>query len=139
MRDILCWRDQRYVGKQLTFSYNRQRIMLDATDISRALVGKYVDTYEFPDGGFQIRWKQHLLPHTIFDMHQRVTHAAITSNKRLGAVLAHIKNNQETQLPPSQNLLANNALGISQLAKSQAAEQSLPRERERQTWWQQRP
>jgi len=27
--DARCWRDTRYVGKQLTFSYDRKRIMLD--------------------------------------------------------------------------------------------------------------
>ena len=39
------------------------------------------------------------LPYTVFDKDQRVTHAAITENKRLGDVLAYIKERQD-QLPP---------------------------------------
>ena len=31
---------------------------------------------------------------------QRVTHAAVTENKRLGAILAHIKEQQEKTAPP---------------------------------------
>ena len=59
------------------------------------LVGKYVDTYDFADGRFDIRWKGCTLPYTIFDKDQRVTHAAITENKRLGEVLSWIKTQQD--------------------------------------------
>ena len=97
--DVLCWRENRYVGKQLTFSYDRKRIMLEESDISRGLVGKYVDTYAFVDGRFEVRWKGQSLPYRIFDMDQRVTHAAVTENKRLGAVLSHIKSIQD-KAPP---------------------------------------
>ena len=51
---------------------------------------------EFADGRIQFRAKGVALPCTIFDPHQqRVTHAAITENKHLSAVLAHIKEEQE--------------------------------------------
>ena len=99
LADVLCWRENRYVGKQLTFSYDRKRIMLEENDITRGLVGKYVDTYAYVDGRFEVRWKGRPLPYSIFDMDQRVTHAAITENKRLGAVLAHIKDIQD-KAPP---------------------------------------
>tara|TARA_R100001369_G_scaffold80071_1_gene110261 strand:+ start:159 stop:1505 length:1347 start_codon:yes stop_codon:yes gene_type:complete len=97
--EVLCWRDTRYVGKQLTFSYERKRIMLEESDVTRSLVGKYVDTYAFVDGRFEVRSKGRSLPYKIFDMDQRVTHAAITDNKRLGAVLEHIKEMQD-KAPP---------------------------------------
>lgn len=97
--DVLCWRANRYVGKQLTFSYDRKRIILEESDISRGLVSKYVDTYAFVDGRFEVRWKGQSLPYRIFDMDQRVTHAAVTEHKRLGAVLSHIKNIQD-KAPP---------------------------------------
>jgi len=58
-----------------------------------------VDVYEYGCGRIQIRTKGVALAHTIFDLDQRVTHAAITENKRLGAVLAHIKAEQEKQPP----------------------------------------
>lgn len=99
LADVLCWRENRYVGKQLTFSYDRKRIMLEENDITRGLVGKYVDTYAFVDGRFEVRSKGRSLPYKIFDMDQRVTHAAITDNKRLGAVLEHIKEMQDAAPP----------------------------------------
>lgn len=97
--DILCWRDQRYVGQQLAFSYERKRIMLEQNEISVDAVGKYVDTYAYADGRFEVRWRGHSLPYTVFDKDQRVTHAAITENKRLSAVLAYVKELQD-QNPP---------------------------------------
>lgn len=93
--EVLCWRENRYVGRQLTFSYDRKRVMLDETETARGLVGKYVDTYAFVDGRFDVRWKGQSLPYSVFDMDQRVTHAAITQNKHLSAVLAHIKDAQD--------------------------------------------
>ncbi|TCU15418.1 ISNCY family transposase [Rhizobium sullae] len=100
LKDILCKREQRYVGAQLTFSFERQRIMLEETDITRRLVGCYVETYAFADGRLDVRWKGHSLPYRVFDKDQRVTHAAITENKRLSDVLAYIKEQQDQRLPP---------------------------------------
>ena len=100
LRDILCWRDERHVGQQLSFSYERHKIMLEVNDLTRGLAGKYVDTYVFPDGRFQVRWKGVALPYTVFDKDQRVSHAAITENKRLGEVLAWIREEQEKLPPP---------------------------------------
>lgn len=65
--------------------------MLTQTDVTRGLVGKYVDTYQFADGRLEVRWKGLLLAYTAFDKDQRVTHAALTENKRLGDVLAFIR------------------------------------------------
>lgn len=63
------------------------------------LPGKYVDSFEFPDGRHEFRWKRVSLPYAVFDKDQRVTHAAITENKRLSAVLEHIKAEQD-KAPP---------------------------------------
>jgi len=106
LAEVLCWRENRYVGKQLTFSYDRKRIMLEENELSRALVGKYVDTYVFVDGRFEVRWKGQSLPYRVFDMDQRVTHAAVTENKRLSAVLAHVKEMQE-KAPPKPKVRTN--------------------------------
>lgn len=95
LSDILCKREQRYVGSQLTFSYERKRIMLEETDVTRGLVGKYVETYAYADDRLDVRWRGYSLPYTVFDKDQRVTHAAITENKRLGDVLAYIKERQD--------------------------------------------
>ena len=100
LAEVFCLRDKRYVSKDLTLKYDRKSIRLEVNDLTRGLVGKYVDTYEYADGRIQIRAKGVALPHRVFDPHQqRVTHAAITENKRLSAVLAHIKEEQE-KTPP---------------------------------------
>lgn len=67
LQEILCKREQRYVGAQLTFSFERQRIMLEETDVTRGLVGRYVETYAYADGRFDVRWKGHSLPYRVFD------------------------------------------------------------------------
>ncbi len=99
LRDIFCLRDERYVGKQLALSYERKRIILQESEITRGLAGKYVGTYEFADGRLDIRWKGISLPYSAFDKDQRVSHAAITENKHLSAVLEHIKAEQ-AEAPP---------------------------------------
>ncbi|TAM99650.1 MAG: ISNCY family transposase [Rhizobiaceae bacterium] len=95
LRDVLCKREQRHVGQQLSFSYERKQIMLEKNDISIGLAGKYVDIYEFADGRLDVRWKACSLPYTVFDKEQRITHTAITENKRLGEVLSWIKARQD--------------------------------------------
>lgn len=100
LTEIFCLRDKRYVSKDLTLKYDHKRIRLEVNDLTRGLVGKYADTYEFPDGRIQVRHNGIALPCTIFDPHQqRVTHAAITDNKHLSAVLAHIKAEQDKATP----------------------------------------
>src|SRR3954454_3494062 len=100
LRDILCHREQRYVGQQLTLSYERKRIILVENETTAKLAGQHVDTYAFADGRLEVRWKGLSLPFTVFDKDQRVTHAAIVENKRLGEVLAFIKSQQDQRPPP---------------------------------------
>jgi hypothetical protein len=100
LRDILCKREQRYVGAQLTSSFERQRNMLEETEVTRGLVGRYVETYAFADGRLEVRWKGHSLSYRVFDKDQRVTHAAITENKRLSDVVAYIKERQDQRPAP---------------------------------------
>lgn len=98
LTEILCWRDERYVGQQLTFSYERRQIMLEENDVARSLVGKYVDTYAWADGRFEVRHKGFSMPYRVFEPDkQRVTHAAIIENKRLSAALAYAKELQDAR------------------------------------------
>jgi hypothetical protein len=95
LAEVFCLRDKRYVTKDLTLKYDRKRNRLEVNDLTRGIVGKYVDTYEYADRRIQIRAKGVALPHTVFDPHQqRLTHAAVTENKRLSVVLVHIKEEQ---------------------------------------------
>jgi hypothetical protein len=96
---ILAWREQRYVTQQLALSYDNKRIILEETPLTAGLVGKYVETYEFPDGRLEVRWKGAALAHRVFDKKQRVTHTAIVENKRLSEVLAWVKARQDEIRP----------------------------------------
>jgi transposase len=100
LHEILCRRERRYVSRELTLSYDRLRIMLERTEATVGLAGEYVDTYAFADGRLELRWQGLPLPYTAFGKDQRVSHAAVVENKRLGEVLAFIKRRQDQQRPP---------------------------------------
>ena len=99
--DILCWRETRRVSQQLVVHYNRMKFTLHPTEITARLVGQEVEIYDCPDGRLEIRWQGLPLAYAVFDKLQRVSHAAIVENKRLGEVLAWIKQQQDAQSAPS--------------------------------------
>ena len=94
---ILCWREQRTVSHQLVVNYNQMKLTLKPEGLATRLRGKTVEIYDFPDGRLEVRWKGRPLPYSAFDKLQRVSHAAIVENKRLGEVLAWIKEQQDNQ------------------------------------------
>jgi hypothetical protein len=62
LADILCHREQRHVGQQLTLTYDRRQIILERSDLADKLAGQYVDVYDFADRPLEVRWKGHSLP-----------------------------------------------------------------------------
>jgi transposase len=96
--DILCHREQRYIGAQLSFHYDRKQIILEQTELSKGLAGKYVELYDFADRPLEVRWNGALLPYRVFSKDQRVSHTAIIENKRLGHALALVKAQQGLKL-----------------------------------------
>ena len=100
LSDILCHREQRHVGQQLTLAYDRKQLILERSAVSEELGGQYVDLYDFADGRLEVRWKGQVLPYRVFDKDQRVSHTAIIENKRLGHALAIIKAQQDLKYVP---------------------------------------
>jgi transposase len=98
LTDVLCHREQRYVGAQLTLSYDRKQIILERSELSEKLAGQYVELYDFADRPLEVRWKGHSLPYRVFSKDQRVSHTAIVENKRLGHALALVKAQQDIEL-----------------------------------------
>lgn len=98
--EILCWKEKRYVTAQLAVSYERKRLILEENEVTSALPGKYVETHQFADGRLEVLWNGVSLPFKVFDKDQRVSHTAITENKRLGEVLSWIKEQQDANLSP---------------------------------------
>lgn len=100
LKDILCHREQRYVGTQLTFHYRRKQMILEQTEIAKGLVGRYVEIYDFFEAPLEVRWQGHSLPYRVFDKEQRVSPAAVVENKRLGHALAVVKALREHRETP---------------------------------------
>ncbi|SFL60488.1 hypothetical protein SAMN04488004_1322 [Loktanella salsilacus] len=98
LSEVFCLRDKRHVTKDLMLKYDRKRIKLAVNDLTRDLARTYVDVYELADGRIQVRAKGVTLPNTIMNPKRRITHTAITENKHLSAVLAHIKAEQDKAL-----------------------------------------
>jgi hypothetical protein len=95
LNEVYCLRDKRHVTKDLMLKYDRKRIKLAVNDLTRDLAGTYVDVYELPEGRIQVRAKGVALPYTVMNPERRISHTAITENKHLSAVLAHIKEEQD--------------------------------------------
>ena len=99
--EILAWREERTVTKNLTLSYDQMKLLLKPTPFVRGLVRKKVEVVNYPDGRFAVQFEGTSLPFRVFDKIQTVTQGAIVENKRLGAALALVKARQATY-PPKQ-------------------------------------
>jgi hypothetical protein len=95
LSDILCHREQRHVGAQLSFHYDRKQIILERSDVSENLGGQYVELYDFIDRPMEVRWKGVSLPYRVFSKDQRVSPPAIVDKTRLGHALALVKAQQD--------------------------------------------
>ena len=98
LADILCHREQRYVGQQLKIAYDRKQIIFERSELADKLAGQYVDVYEFNDRPLEVRWKGHSLPYRVFSKDQCVSHTAIVENKRLRHALKIVKAQQDLKL-----------------------------------------
>src|SRR4051812_23692911 len=90
----LTWREERTVTGSLTLHYNKVLFLLEPTDAARGLAPKPETGFQFPDGRLALRHKGRDLPYRTFDKLRRVDQAAVVENKRLGAVLAVIRERQ---------------------------------------------
>ena len=90
------WQVERKVSKSMTIQYNRMVFILDVKcSIAQSAVGERVTVHEFDDGRLDIRYGGDCIPYRIFDKERVVTQGAIVENKRLDAVLAHVRERQK--------------------------------------------
>jgi len=99
LSEILAWREERTVTRNLTLHYDRMMLLLDPTPLARGLVRKKVEIVNYPDGRFAIQCNGVSLPYRVFDKIQTVQPGAIVENKRLGAALAMVKEQQAAYAP----------------------------------------
>lgn len=95
LAQVLCVRDDAYVGKDLAINYDRKRYILERTPENTVLIGKRISVYAFADGRVELSWDGRTLPYRIYDKRPRISSAAVVENKRLGDVLAYIKSQQD--------------------------------------------
>ena len=95
--DIFCLQHTRKVTSNLTLHFKRVMYILEPTEDAKRAAKKRVTVYELEDGSVSIRYKGTELPARPFHKDRRVTQGAIVANKRLGAMLEHIKKRQEGQ------------------------------------------
>lgn len=84
---VFTVRAPRRVTHSLTVQYDKRLYLLANTRDTRALIGQYVEMYEYPDGRIEVRANGTALPYRIYDRLPEVDQGAIVDNKRLGHVL----------------------------------------------------
>ena len=92
--EILAWREERTVTRNLTLHYDRMMLLLDPTSLARGLARKKVEVVNYPDGRFAVQFNGTALGFKVFDKIQTVQPGAIVDNKRLSAVLEQLKAQQ---------------------------------------------
>jgi transposase len=85
--DVLTWREQRRVTKALTVQYDRVLYLLEDTDENRALIHRYIEVWEYPDGRIEIRALERVLAYRQYDRLDEVDQGATVDNKRLSGAL----------------------------------------------------
>jgi transposase len=85
--DVLTWREQRRVTKALTVQYDRVLYLLEDTDENRALIHRYIEVWEYPDGRIELRALERVLAYRQYDRLDEVDQGAIVDNKRLSGAL----------------------------------------------------
>jgi len=87
LRMILTWRVQRKVSQSLTLQHDNVIYLLAESPRSRALVHRYIDVFEYPDGQIELRADGLALPCTQYDKLPAIDMAEVVDSKRLGRVL----------------------------------------------------
>src|SRR5207237_923651 len=97
--EILAWREERTVTRNLTLHYDRMMLILDPTPLARGLARQRVEVVNYVDGRFAVRFNGADLPFRVFDKIRTVGPGTVVENKRLTAVLAQVKQQQAEYAP----------------------------------------
>ena len=97
--DAFTWKEERTLSRALTLQYDKVLFILEPSEQAKAAIGKRVTVVDYPDGRLAIRYKGVQLAYRVFDKIQQVDQAAIIENKRLGAALAFIREQQLRREP----------------------------------------
>lgn len=84
---IFTWRVQRKVSQVLTLQHERRIYLLQEMPDTCALVHRYIDVWEYPDGRIELRADGRTLPYADYDRLSHIDAGAVVENKRLGHAL----------------------------------------------------
>ena len=82
------------MSRALTLQYDKVIFILEPVEQAKAAIGKRVTVVDYPDGRLSIRHKGVELAYRTFDKLGHVPQGAVIENKRLGAALAFIREQQ---------------------------------------------
>jgi hypothetical protein len=97
--DAFAWKEERTLSQALTLQYDKVMFILEPSEQTKAAIGKRVTVVDYPDGRLSIRYRGVELAYRTFDKLRQVDQGAIADNKRLGAVLAMIREEQLRREP----------------------------------------
>ena len=97
--DAFAWKEERTLSRALTLQYDKILFILEPVEQATAAIGKRVTVVDYPDGRLSIRYRGVELAYRTFDKIQQVNQGAIIENKRLGAALAFIREEQLRREP----------------------------------------
>jgi hypothetical protein len=106
LEDAFAWKEERTLSQALTLQYDKVIFILEPCDQAKAAIGKRVTVVDHPDGRLSIRYKGVELVYRTFDKLRQVDQGAIADNKRLGPVLAMIRDEQLRREPQHRSLKA---------------------------------
>jgi hypothetical protein len=106
LEDAFAWKEERTLSQALTLQYDKVMFILEPSDQAKAAIGKRVTVIDHPDGRLAIRYNGLELAYRTFDKLRQVSQAAIVENKRLGAALAFIREEQLRREPERRSMKA---------------------------------
>jgi transposase len=101
--DAFAWKEERTLSRALTLQYDKVVFILEPSEPAKAAIGKRVTVVDYPDGRLAIRYRGVALAYRTFDKLRQVDQGAIADNKRLGAVLAMIRDQQLQREPEARS------------------------------------
>src|SRR6266478_1257349 len=94
LEDAFAWKEERTLSQALTLQYDKVLFILEPSELAKAAIGKRVTVVDYPDGRLSISYHDVELAYRTFDKTRQVDQGAIADNKRLGPLLAMIRDEQ---------------------------------------------
>jgi hypothetical protein len=99
LEDAFAWKEERTLSQALTLQYDKVIFIVEPSDQAKAAIGKRVTVVDYPDGRLSIRYNGVEFGYRTFDKIRQVDQGTIADNKRLGPVLAMIRDEQLRREP----------------------------------------